>query len=60
MEKMQQITFSFGPIPVKHVLKEQFQSEEQQNKIFLEQVLLEDLEENQEVFGETRQGPVTR
>ena len=60
MEKMELRAFSFGLILVKHVQKELFQSEEQLSKIFYEQVLSEDLEENQEVYGETQQPVVMR
>ena len=45
---------------MKHALKELFQSEEQLNKIFYEQALLEDLEENQEMYGGTQQALVMR
>lgn len=60
MEKESQRAFSFGLILVKYALKELFQSEEQLNKIYYEQALSEDLEENQEVYGGTHQALVTR
>jgi len=52
--------FSCGVILVKHAQKELYQSEEQQRRIFLEQVLSEDLEENQELYGETHLAVVMR
>lgn len=47
-------------ILVKHAQKELYQSEEQQRRIFSEQVLSEDLEENQELYGETHLAVVMR